>query len=62
MGLDAESWGGRGVGARRRRAAAVSAFSARADEASEVSFSKAQANYVQSLEREIARASPISSE
>ena len=44
------------------RAAAVSAFSARADEASEVSLSKAQANYVQSLEREIARASPISSE
>ena len=66
MGLDAESWGGRGVGARRRRRAATvsafSAFSARADEASEVSFSKAQANYVQSLEREIARASPISSE
>ena len=65
MGLDAESWGGRGLGERRRRraAAAVSAFSARADEASETSFSsKAQANYVQSLEREIARASPISSE
>ena len=66
VGLDAESWGGRGVGARRRRRAATvsafSAFSARADEASEVSFSKAQANYVQSLEREIARASPISSE
>ncbi len=67
MGIDVESRGGSGRGA-RRRVAASAAFSAlggaEVDEAYEASSSssKAKANDVQSLEREIARASPISSE
>ena len=65
MGVDVESRRGSGRGT-RRRAAASAAFSALggapAYEAYEASSSKAKANDVQSLEREIARASPISSE
>ena len=51
VGLDAESWGGRGVGVYMQRRQFRRFRSA--DEASEVSLSKAQANYVQSLEREM---------